>query len=144
MTIPYSSVRAGSGTLTTEILDPEDHVLGRSERKVDILKGGGAWQQGIAPDKPIAYEEIVWQRVRYRFEYSDGTRPGIEGIESVSEILRRPVVHILGQASTLPGAKLRSASSSQTPTTTTSPRVAACASSSSFPAGNRTDSSTGD
>ncbi len=105
VTIPYSSVRAGSGTLTTEILDPEDHVLGRSERKVDILKGGGAWQQGIAPDKPIAYEEIVWQRVRYRFEYSDGTRPGIEGIESVSEILRRPVVHILGQGEYLTGSE---------------------------------------
>jgi uncharacterized protein YfaS (alpha-2-macroglobulin family) len=105
ITIPYHSVREGSGTLTAEILDPEDHILGRSERHVEISKGDGTWQQVIAPDKPIAYDEIVWQRVRYRFEFSDGTRPGIEGIESISEILRRPVVRILGQTEYLSGSE---------------------------------------
>ena len=110
ITIPYHSGREGSGTLTAEILDPEDHVLGRSERKVDIAKGDGTWQQVINPDKPIAYEEIVWQRVRYRFEFGDGKAAGpgdakIEGIESISAILRRPVVHILGQSEYLTGSE---------------------------------------
>jgi uncharacterized protein YfaS (alpha-2-macroglobulin family) len=103
--IPYHSAREGSGTLTVEILDPEDHVLGRSERRVGIVKGDGTWQQAVTPDRSIAYDEIVWQRVRYRFEYSDGTRPGIEGVESISEILRRPVVRILGQTEYLSGSE---------------------------------------
>jgi len=105
VTLPYHSAHEGPGTLTVEILDPEDQVLGRSERRVEIAKGDGTWQQVITPDKPIAYDEIVWQRVRYRFEYSDGTRPGIEGIESISEILRRPVVRILGQKEYLSGSE---------------------------------------
>ena len=97
VTIPYHSAQAGSGRLVAEILDPEDHVLGRAERTVEIAKGDGSWQQVIAPAKPIPYEEIIWQRTRYRFEYDGNDLPAIEEIESVSEILRRPVVHILGQ-----------------------------------------------
>jgi hypothetical protein len=104
ITIPYHSEHEGAGTLTVEILDPEDHVLGRSVRKVAIATGEGTWDQVITPDKPIAYEEIVWQRVRYRFEYSDGSRSAIDGIESISEILRRPVVRILGQTEYLSGS----------------------------------------
>ena len=105
VTIPYHSAREASGRLTTEILDPEDHVLGRSERTVDVAKGDGSWQQSITPDKPIAYDDIIWHRVRYRFEYSDGSQPAIEGIESISQILRRPVVRILGQSEYLAGSQ---------------------------------------
>lgn len=105
LTIPYHSVRESPGTLTVEILDPEDHVLGRAERRVDCANGDGTWQQAITPEKPIAYEEIVWQRIRYRFEYSDGKTPSIEGIESISEILRRPVVRVLGQSEYLSGSE---------------------------------------
>ena len=43
VSIPYQSVRSGSGVLVTEILDPEDHVLGRMERSVDASQGDGSW-----------------------------------------------------------------------------------------------------
>jgi len=42
-------------------------------------------------------EEIVWQRLRYRFEYDGERQPAIQGVESIAQIIRRPVVHILGQ-----------------------------------------------
>jgi len=105
VTIPYQSTNAGSGRLITEILDPEDHILGRVERAVDIAKGDGSWQQVITPEKLIPFDDIIWQRMRYRFEYNDSTFPAIEGIESISQILRHPVVHILGQTQYLAGSE---------------------------------------
>ena len=103
--IPYHSTREGHGRLIAEILDPEDHVLGRTERGVDIAKGDGAWMQVITPETLIPFDDIVWQRVRYRFEYNDDTLPAIEGIESISQILRRPVVHVIGQTQYLAGSQ---------------------------------------
>ena len=103
--IPYHSSEAGSGKLVAEILDPEDHVLGRTEHDVDVARGAGSWQQTIAPDKPIAFDDMIWQRVRYRFEYNDSKLPAIEGIESISQILRRPVVRVLGQTEYLAGSQ---------------------------------------
>jgi hypothetical protein len=106
VTLPYHSARAGSGKFTAQILDPEDHILGQVERAVDITKGDGAWQQVITPGKAISFEDIVWQRVRYRFEYNDGDNlPAMEGIEPISEILRRPVVRILGETRYLAGSQ---------------------------------------
>ena len=71
VSIPYHSTSSGAGRLTAEILDPEDHVLGRVERTVYIAKGGGVWKQAITPDHPIGFDVIIWQRLRYRFEYND-------------------------------------------------------------------------
>ena len=105
VTIPYDAGRKGVGRLTTEILDPEDRVLGRAERGISVEEGNGSWQQTITPNKPIAFDDILWQRVRYRFEYSDGKGDAIEGIESVSQILRRPVVRVLGQSEYLSGSR---------------------------------------
>jgi len=105
ITIPYHSLRSGSGKLAAEMIDPEDHVLGRVERAVDIGTGDGSWQEVIKPEKPMAFEDVVWQRLRYRFEYADQQAPAIEGIESISQILRRPVVHILGQTEYLAGSR---------------------------------------
>jgi uncharacterized protein YfaS (alpha-2-macroglobulin family) len=104
VTIPYHSTRSGSGRLVAEIIDPEDHVLGRVERTADIGTGDSSWQQVIKPEKPLRFEDIIWQRLRYRFEYADNQAPAIEGIESISQILRRPVVHILGQTEYLAGS----------------------------------------
>jgi uncharacterized protein YfaS (alpha-2-macroglobulin family) len=103
--IPYHSTRPGSGRLVTEILDPEDHVLGRTEHTVDTAQGDGAWHQVLKPEKPLPFEDIVWQRLRYHFAYADNGAPAIEGIASVSDILRRPVVHILGQTEYLAGSR---------------------------------------
>lgn len=106
ISIPYHSTHEGSGRLIAEILDPEDHILGRVERAVDIAKGDGAWQQVITPEKAISFEDVVWQRLRYRFEYNDGDNlSAIKGIASISTILRRPVVHILGETRYLAGSQ---------------------------------------
>ena len=102
--IPYHGARPGSGKLITEIVDPEEHVLGRAERPVEIVQSDGNWKQSIAPAKPIAFEDLVWQRVRYRFQYGDKEIPAIAGIESISRILRRPVVRMIGQTEYLAGS----------------------------------------
>ncbi len=102
--IPYHGARPGSGKLIAEIVDPEENVLGRVERPVSIAKSDGTWQESIAPAKPIAFEDLVWQRLRYRFEYSDQAIPPVSGVESIARILRRPVVRILGQTEYLAGS----------------------------------------
>jgi uncharacterized protein YfaS (alpha-2-macroglobulin family) len=104
VTIPYDSSQKGQGKLAVEILDPEDHSLGRSECIVPIRNGKGSWQQTIALTKQVPFEEILWQRIRYRFEYDDARLPAIEGVESISEIIRRPVVHILGEKEYISGS----------------------------------------
>jgi hypothetical protein len=105
VTIPYHDAHAGAGKLIVEVLDPEDQVLGRVERNVDAVEGAGRWQEEIKLAKPLPVEELVWHRMRYRFEYSDGKSMAIAGTESISQILRTPVVHILGQQSYLTGAQ---------------------------------------
>src|SRR5580704_17170339 len=60
VTIPYQGASKGSGRLVAELLDPEDNVLGRAERAVDIGKGDGAWQLTIVPEKAIPFDEIIW------------------------------------------------------------------------------------
>ena len=86
-----------------EVLDPEDNVLGRAQRHVDVTKGQGRWQDEIRLEKPLPLDELVWQRIRYRFAYDDATTPALEGTESISQIIRMPVIHILGQESYLSG-----------------------------------------
>ncbi len=105
LTITYGAVRAGAGKLTLEVLDPEDNVLGRVERHVDVVRGKGRWQDEIKLEKPLPLDDLVWHRVRYRFEYDDKTTAALEGIESISQILRTPVIHILGQQSYLSGGQ---------------------------------------
>jgi hypothetical protein len=39
VTIPYHAERQGSGRLLTEIVDPEDHVLARTDRTVEAVEG---------------------------------------------------------------------------------------------------------
>jgi len=103
LTIPYQAAHAGAGQLTMEVLDPEDNVLGRAERHVDVAEGQGRWQDSIKLEKPLPLDDLVWHRVRYRFEYDDRKTAGLEGTESISQILRTPVIHILGQQSYLAG-----------------------------------------
>src|SRR5579872_7112343 len=105
LTIPYHGQQAGNGKLTMEVLNPEDEVLGRAEAHVDISEGKGRWQQELKLDKPLPLDELVWHRVRYRFEYSDQKQAAVEGTESISEILRMPVVHVLAQQSYLSGGE---------------------------------------
>src|SRR6266550_9209618 len=102
VTIPYHAVHSGDGKLTVEVLDPEDNVLGHAETQVAIREGYGRWQEDIRLDKALGADDLVWHRVRYRYVYDD-QKPALEGTESISQILRTPVVHILGQQSYLSG-----------------------------------------
>jgi hypothetical protein len=105
LTIPYHAAHSGAGRLTLEVLDPEDQVLGSAEQDLDVPEGNGHWRQRIVLAKPLAVDELVWHRVRYQFEYRDGKSAGIAGMESISQILRTPVIHILGQQSYLAGGE---------------------------------------
>jgi uncharacterized protein YfaS (alpha-2-macroglobulin family) len=105
LTIPYQAPHAGAGQLTVEVLDPEDEILGRSDRALEVVEGNGQWREKIKLTKSLAIDELVWNRVRYRFEYGDGKSVRIEGTGSISQILRTPVIHILGQQSYLAGGE---------------------------------------
>jgi uncharacterized protein YfaS (alpha-2-macroglobulin family) len=102
VSIPYTAPHAGSGQLTLEVLDPDDKVLGRTVSEVDVSEGKGAWQQHFNLNKEIPADDLVWQRLRYRFAYRRA-KDTIEGTESISEIMRRPVLHIIAQQSYLCG-----------------------------------------
>ena len=101
--IPYHAPRAGAGQLAVEVLDPEDHVLGRVARRIDLAKGDGRWREEIKVAKLLPLEDLMWHRVRYRFEYDDRKAAGWGATHSISQVLRMPVVHILGQTSYLAG-----------------------------------------
>src|SRR6266481_2171720 len=103
VSIPYHSAHAGDGKLTVEVLDPEDKVLGHAETQVGIGEGYGRWQEDIRLDKALGVDDLVWHRVRYSYVYNDRKIDALEGTESISQILRIPVVHILGQQSYLSG-----------------------------------------
>ena len=84
--IPYSGTHAGAGPLTVEILDPEDAVLGRTQREVNASDGKGSWQEDVKLTKAVGTDDLVWHRLRYRFVYSDGKAAALEGTESISEM----------------------------------------------------------
>jgi hypothetical protein len=103
--IPYRDAHPGTGQLTIEIVDPEDKVVGRSQQNAEIVSNKGSWRKEIKLDQPLALDDLVWHRVRYRFDYSNSNEKALEGAESISQILRTPVVHILGQQSFLSGGQ---------------------------------------
>jgi uncharacterized protein YfaS (alpha-2-macroglobulin family) len=105
LTIPYDALHAGAGRFTVEVLDPEDQVIGHTEQQVRVNARYGQLQSEVRLEKPLAIDDLVWHRVRYRLEYDDAKKPDLEGTESISQILSRPVIHILGQQSYIAGAK---------------------------------------
>jgi uncharacterized protein YfaS (alpha-2-macroglobulin family) len=102
--IPYRGLRAGAGQLTVEILDPEDRVLARQDRQVTVAGADGRWQAELTPERPFAADDLVWHRLRYRLVYAGEKDPALEETQSISQILRRPVVHVLAQNSYIAGA----------------------------------------
>lgn len=103
--IPYRAEHQGSGHLSLEVLDPEDRILGRLEKSLEVTEGAGQWKQEVKLDKPLPLDELVWHRLRYRFVYDDKQWPDLQGTESISQILRMPVLHIRGQQSYLSGSQ---------------------------------------
>jgi len=103
VTIPYQSMHAGAGQLSIEVLNPENEVLGRIEQHVEVGEADGAWRNHLELAKALPIDDLVWHRVHYRFTYNGRNEPALEGTESISQILRTPVIHILGQRSYLSG-----------------------------------------
>src|SRR5579862_6365721 len=94
VTIPYHAPHAGAGLLTVEVLDPEDKVLGRAERRVNVDVGKGQWREDFKLASSLGLDDLVWHRLHYRFAYSDRKDAALQGTESISQILRMPVIHI--------------------------------------------------
>lgn len=103
ISIPDDGPRAGDGTLTEEILDPEDGVIVRTERHAYTSAGRGLWRQDLALPKTLAFDDLVWHRLRYRFTYNGGQTAAVQGLTSISRILRLPTVHVFGQQTYLTG-----------------------------------------
>jgi hypothetical protein len=103
--IPYQDAKPGEGRLTLEVLGPEDQVMGRVEKDATIRKSSGEWKTEMKLDKPLPLDELVWHRVRYRFVYEGNKFEELSGVESISQILRMPVLHIRGQQSYLAGSQ---------------------------------------
>jgi uncharacterized protein YfaS (alpha-2-macroglobulin family) len=105
VTIPYRAQYAGAGQLTLEVLDPENRAIGRTEKEAIVAKGSSLWKEEIKLEKQVSLDDLAWHRVRYRFVYDNGRNGVLESTESISEILRLPVVHVLGQQSYLAGSE---------------------------------------
>src|SRR5258708_28889591 len=65
--IPYNLTHSGTGQLTVEVLDPEDQVLGRSQRQVDGNAGKGLWQEELKLVKAISVGDLGLHRLRCLF-----------------------------------------------------------------------------
>src|SRR5262249_22249805 len=91
LTIPFLDAAAGSGIWSMEILDLDNHVRGGTKKHLDLAAGSGQWTGQVKLDKPIALEDLVWERVCYRFDYDNGKKSAFEGTKSISTILRTPV-----------------------------------------------------
>jgi len=102
--IPYHSTHAGSGLLTIQVLTPEDEVLARSERRLDLPSGNGSWHDDLKLVKPLPTDELVWHRLRYRFTYDHAETTAIQGVESISDVLRIPSLNVIGQQTWMSGA----------------------------------------
>jgi hypothetical protein len=103
--IPYRAAQAGEGRLTVEVLNPENYVIGRTEKTVEVVKGASRFRAEMKLDKAVPLDELVWHRVRYEFRYEDTKVETLAGVESISNILTLPVLRVLGQRSYLAGSR---------------------------------------
>ena len=103
VSLPYIAPRNGDGDLTVEVLDPEDAVVGGVARHLFVNSGQGIREQDIAISGALPVDDLVWHRLRYRFRYDGDSSDAFAGTTSISQILRRPVIHVLGQQSYLSG-----------------------------------------
>jgi uncharacterized protein YfaS (alpha-2-macroglobulin family) len=104
VSIPYRAPRNGQGSLLVEVLDPEDRPAARTDGHADANAGQGFWNRELVLPKSLPFDELVWHRLRYRFTYANEKAVPIEGVTSISRILRLPVVHVLGQQSYISGS----------------------------------------
>ena len=104
ISVPYEAAHSGEAELKLELLSPEDRVLGGVWHQKRVAEGSAVWNARMALREPMTLDELVWQRVRFTLRYNDHPAPDIEEIRSLSEILERPVLRVLGQRSYIAGA----------------------------------------
>jgi hypothetical protein len=102
--VPYEAAHSGEAELKLELLSPEDQVLGEVKRHKRVTEGSAVWNARMVLGERMTLDELVWQRVRFTLRYENQTSPDLEEIRSVSEILERPVLRVLGQRSYIAGA----------------------------------------
>jgi uncharacterized protein YfaS (alpha-2-macroglobulin family) len=102
--VPYQAAHGGEAELTLELLDPEDRALERVKHRKRVTEGNAVWNARMALREPMTLDELVWQRLRYTLRYTNQSAPDIEEIHSLSEILERPLLRVLGQRSYTAGA----------------------------------------
>ena len=81
--IPFRAETAGAGQLTLEVLDPENHAIGGSEKKAVVARGSSWWKEEIRLEKPLSVDDLAWHRLRYRFTYDNEKQKALEGTESI-------------------------------------------------------------
>jgi len=104
LSVPYQAARSGEAELTVELLDPEDRILGQVKHRTRVTEGNAVWNARIALHEPMTLDELAWERLRYTLRFIDQSAPDLEEIHSLSEILERPVLRVLGQRSYIAGA----------------------------------------
>ncbi len=102
--VPYEAAHNGEAELKLELLSPEDHVLGEVTRHKRVTEGSAVWTARIVLGERMTLDELVWQRVRFTLRYENQASLDLEEIRSLSEILERPVLRVLGQRSYIAGS----------------------------------------
>ena len=70
-----------------------------------MVKAASQFRAELKLDKPVPLDELVWHRMRYEFRYDDTKVRTLEGVDSISNILRLPVLRVVGQRSYLAGSR---------------------------------------
>jgi uncharacterized protein YfaS (alpha-2-macroglobulin family) len=105
LSIPYEAGHSGEAELRVEVLNPEDHVIGQAEHEANVPEGAGVWNAKVELNEPMTLDELIWHRARFTLRFENQGQPDVEDIRSMSEILVRPVLHILAQRSYIAGAQ---------------------------------------
>jgi hypothetical protein len=99
VTIPYPGDHPIQGQMTVDVLDPEDRKSGTGY----AIPNFRSWEADIALPVQLPLDELVWHRLRYKFVPSNPKAAPFERIESLSQVLHMPLIHIVGQQSYLSG-----------------------------------------
>jgi uncharacterized protein YfaS (alpha-2-macroglobulin family) len=104
ISVPHQAAHSGEAELRLELLDPEDRVLGEAKREMHVAEENAVWDAKIALPAELTLDKLVWHRLRYMVHYKDQSSRDFDEIFSLSEILERPVLRVLGQRSYIAGA----------------------------------------
>lgn len=91
LTIPFEKVPANASSLLIELLDAEDHVVAKQSL---TSTSDSAWTAKLGLPLGLKREDLVWYRLHYSYISDKKT---IENTYTVGEVLRYPIVRLIGQ-----------------------------------------------